>query len=747
MPGPEPATGHSAAFGNSTQHPTMDDARMTTSPARPSRPALPALGLIGLAAALMAPGAYAQMGPDDAPGEASAGRQTIREVVITARRSIEERFQAAGSLVVVDRQDIEEMGVESAVDVLRQLPGLQVGTGANGGVEIRMRGLDSSATRVMIDGQRSAGRAQLPIDQLPADLIERIEIIRSPSAEYSGSSGGTVNIVLRQASPQRSAMFRLTDSMAWGQHGPRLWAMRTGPIGSDPRPAAGNSPWSLFLGTWLARSHSGNDQEQDSERAGGLTATSSRSRSRRDDWMLIPRLSGRIGRDQVSLRGNISGSSGEGNYRQKDAAGAVLRSDTSENQRHSWQLGGDWTRRLSLGKLETSFSGNRQSDEALRLRSAGSTYHEDRSESAWQIRSKLTGARDSLLWMTGLEYENRQAQGNSLDTGTSEGLQRLNSRIERAALWGQNEWELPLKTTLTLGLRGETVRLHSQVNALQASQSLNFWQPSLHTRTPISDTAQWRVNLARITRQPSVWDLLDRTVPSQGENSPSNPNQIGNSSLRPEVTQTFDLGIERRLPGQGQMGLSLFMRQTDDVLATQVFREDPNNANSPWVEQRQNIGSARTVGLEGDLKRPLGDSGWARDWTLTANVTVLRSRMTDGPREGLAITGQPTYTASLGVNRPMRRTGGTFGGVSASFNGPASLATPTIGGRERSRMTLDLHVGHSVPRVGFWRIGLYNVGDAPVSRIRSYQDGGQTLADRTRTFYAPRIYASVGAQL
>jgi outer membrane receptor protein involved in Fe transport len=250
------------------------------------------------------------------------------------------------------------------------------------------------------------------------------------------------------------------------------------------------------------------------------------------------------------------------------------------------------------------------------------------------------------------------------------------------------------------------------------------------------------VNLARVTRQPSVWDLLDRTVPSQGENSPSNPNQIGNSNLRPEVTQTFDLGFEQRLPGQGQMGLSLFMRQTDDVLATQIFEQ-----GGQWVEQRQNIGSARTVGLEGDLKRPLGSSGWTRDWTLTANATVLRSRMTDGPREGLAIAGQSNYTASLGVNRPMRRTGGTFGGVSASFNGPASLATPAVSGRERSRVTLDLHVGHSVPRVGFWRIGIYNVGDAPVSRSRSYQDGGQTLTDRTRTFYAPRIYASVGAQL
>ncbi len=690
-----------------------------------------------LASALAAATTQAQMGPEEGPGGPTASGQTIREVVITSRRSIEERFQSAGSLVVVDRQDIEQMGVDNTADVLRQLPGIQVTTGANGGIEIRMRGLDARATRVMIDGQRSAGRAQLPIDQLPADLIERIEIVRSPSAEYSGSSGGTINIVLRQASPQRSAMFRLTDSIAWGQHGPRLWAMRNGPIGGEPQPGASGSPWSLFLGTWVARGYGGSDQERESQSAGVITETHSRSRSRRDDWMLIPRLSGRIGRDQISLRGNISGSSSEGSYRQ-ESLGTLLRSESSQSQRNSWQLGGDWTRRLSIGKLETSFSGNRQGDEMERLGTAGPIYREDRVESTWQLKSKLTGARDSLMWMSGFEYENRQGSGSS---ASSVGLERLQSRIERTAIWGQNEWELPLKTTLTLGLRGESVTLYSQVNADSTERRLNFWQPSLHSRTPINETAQWRVNLARITRQPSVWDLLDRTVPSQGQNSPSNPNQIGNSNLRPEVTQTFDIGVEQRLPGQGQMGLSLFMRQTSDVIATQVFEQ-----TGAWVEQRQNIGSARTVGLEADLKRPLASSGWARDWVLTTNATLLQSRMTDGAREGMAIPGQPNYTASVGAAKPMRRTGGTFGGFSVSLNGPASLNTPSISGRERSRITLDMHVGHSVPRTGFWRVGIYNLGDAPIERTRTYQDSGSSSSERTKTLYAPRIYASIGAQ-
>ena len=62
-------------------------------------------------------------------------------------------------------------------------------------------------------------------------------------------------------------------------------------------------------------------------------------------------------------------------------------------------------------------------------------------------------------------------------------------------------------------------------------------------------------------------------------------------------------------------------------------------------------------------------------------------------------------------------------------------------------MTLDAHVGHSVARKWSWRVGVYNIGDAPISRSRSYQDAGQTVTERTRSYFAPRVYASVGMQL
>jgi hypothetical protein len=44
-------------------------------------------------------------------------------------------------------------------------------------------------------------------------------------------------------------------------------------------------------------------------------------------------------------------------------------------------------------------------------------------------------------------------------------------------------------------------------------------------------------------------------------------------------------------------------------------------------------------------------------------------------------------------------------------------------------------------------VGIYNLGDAPVERSRSYQDAGASIRERSKTYYAPRIFASIGAQL
>jgi outer membrane receptor for ferrienterochelin and colicin len=726
-------------------------------------PRLPAIALL-LPWLISSTPVMAQMGTDDAD---AAQTPQLREVVVSSRRSLEDRFFSTGSLVVVDRQDIEQMGVETVTDVLRQLPGVQVTPNANGSVDIRMRGMDSSATRVLIDGQRSGGRAQLPFDQLPAELIERIEVIRAPSAEYSGASGGTINFVLRQATSQRSGSLRLSNSHVWGRNAGQLFVSRTGPLGGA---AAGDaaapgtvppapSPWSYFLALAGSGQLSGSDVEREHSTDGTPSASgSARTRNRREEWTLLPRLNGRLGpKDQLALRATLTSSAQAGRY---DSSGtgtgssgayASSASESSGQDKRYVQAAADWTRRFDAGKLETSLSGSQLSEAVQRTgvsslsNSAGSSssnsdFSDDRRESVWSLKTKLTGTKTSLLWMMGVELESRQAQVQTQSSSSPQ--QNLSADVQRQVLWGQNEWALPLQTTLTAGLRGESISLRSTSSGLAASQQLNFLQPSLHTRTPIGEDTQWRTNISRITRNPGVWDLVDRTVPSQGNNSISNPDQVGNTGLRPEVAQTLDMGVEQRLPRQGQMGLSLFVRQIQDVIAVRS-----SLLADRWTEQRDNIGSARAWGLEADIKKPLTEAAWGRDWNLTAHGSLLQSRMTSGADAGLRIPGQARYVVNVGVNKPFRRNGGSFGGVSVAVTGPASLSTAGVSGINRARATLDVYVGSVVPRVGFWRVGIYNVGDARYVRERSYQDSlGRAQTDISQMSLTPRLVLSVGTQ-
>lgn len=746
----------------------------------------------------------------------------LEAVTVTARRSIEQRFFATGSLVVVDRKDIENLGAFSVADVLRQLPGVQVTPTADGGVEIRMRGMDRNATQLLIDGQRVAsGKSQLPIDQLPSELIERIEVVRAPTAEFSGATGGTLNIVLRQATIQRETVIRLTDNHVWGRNAGQAFFSKTGPLGSGsgggaapalrvapvaPAPAtpapkaaeapaavpadpgapataqaeerppvapdaapptaalpvlpADAQPWSYFLAVSSTGYVVGSDTHRRTVDGGSVVAESDASgRYRRSDFSLVPRLNGRLSAtDQLALRATLTRGSFSGRYDSQgtgvDAGGAysALTAESYGYERRYLQAGADWTHRFADSKLETTLSGSQSRDEVNRAgdftQSYGAaatvspyTFLDNRQEDLWSLSSKLTGTRSALMWSLGAQAEYRSLGVNTLSSGAAP--VSLNVDMKRHVVWGQNEWELPANTTLTAGLRAETLLIQGADAGLPDGRRMSFLQPSLHTRTPINDDLQFRANLARVTRNPSIWSLIDRSTPSQGSNSISNPDSIGNPNLRSEVAWTLDAGFERRLPSQGQVGVNLFVRSVKDTIAALTTL-----VGNRWVEQRSNVGDATVWGLEVDAKTGLAWLGFGSDWTLSTNASLLQSRMTSGPNEGSRIPGQARYTASVNVAKPMRRTGGLFGGAALSLTGPAQLNTsPGITGRDNARAMLDLYLGGVVPKLGYWRIGVYNIGNARYDRERSYPDGTGGFAQNSSVMtLTPRVYLTVGTQ-
>ena len=68
--------------------------------------------------------------------------------------------------------------------------------------EPSLRGIGSEYTQILINGRRVTGGTNdntVVVDRIPAELVDRVEIIRSPSSDIDSQGvGGTLNIILKE---------------------------------------------------------------------------------------------------------------------------------------------------------------------------------------------------------------------------------------------------------------------------------------------------------------------------------------------------------------------------------------------------------------------------------------------------------------------------------------------------------------------------------------------------------------------
>ena len=123
----------------------------------------------------------------------SENRNELAGVTITGQKSTMKLEVDRKSFDVT--QLISNSG-EAASDVLDNIPSVEVDNDGN----VSLRG--NSSVEVWINGKSSGltsdNRAQI-LQQLPAESIEKIEVIDNPSAKFSAEgSAGIINIVLKK---------------------------------------------------------------------------------------------------------------------------------------------------------------------------------------------------------------------------------------------------------------------------------------------------------------------------------------------------------------------------------------------------------------------------------------------------------------------------------------------------------------------------------------------------------------------
>ncbi len=115
--------------------------------------------------------------------------------------------ETPGILSIVTAEDIRKMGARDITDILRTVPGFDIGQDVQfvTGVSFRGNWANEGKVLFLLDGQQINELLYQTVPLLnnfPVDAIEKIEIIRGPgSAIYGGSAEyAVINIITKQAS-------------------------------------------------------------------------------------------------------------------------------------------------------------------------------------------------------------------------------------------------------------------------------------------------------------------------------------------------------------------------------------------------------------------------------------------------------------------------------------------------------------------------------------------------------------------
>lgn len=139
----------------------------------------------------------------------------LQRIVVTATSG--ERFlkDAPASVSVVTGEELRQRPVKDLADAIEGTPGVQltgIGLGRRG---ISIRGMLPEQTLVLVDGMRvtnsasAVAHSDYELGWVPAEAIERIEVVRGPMSSLYGSEalGGVVNIITRRATDEWHGSF------------------------------------------------------------------------------------------------------------------------------------------------------------------------------------------------------------------------------------------------------------------------------------------------------------------------------------------------------------------------------------------------------------------------------------------------------------------------------------------------------------------------------------------------------------
>jgi ferric enterobactin receptor len=504
----------------------------------------------------------------------------------------------------------------NASEVLDNVPSVQV----DGDGKVSLRGNENVA--VQINGRPTPMRGpQLAayLKTLPANTIERIEVVPNPSAKYDPEGmAGILNIVLKQnvdlglsaglnTAVSKPDRFFGSGNLGY-QSGP--WSsMTTAGFNRDARAIVGINDRERYDAARVLMSMSGEDIDSEARNGGvNLTQSVDYQRNKRDVFSNALTVNRRFGLDE-SMNA----------FAELDGSGAITDSyfRPKDSEIHGWMFDYNTAFKRTFEARKHEFSA-----EARFNRS-----QDDDEQTLW----RLTNGTGSPVWTEGehqrtdaafrqitaqTDYVRTLRARTKIETGYK-GTERLLDRefdVEKDSL-GTGTWtSSPLSNAFTFdeavhavygvlshgvgkfelqaGLRGE----YAERDFALTSQNYRFHYRSLFPSGIMlynaSAATQLKASYSRRIRRPGTQELNPFVTYFDVRNV-----FIGNPALAPEYTDALEFGLTKN-GKKGMVQFSPFFRRTTDIIRVDINPTDTIDGREITSVSFRNLATSNSWGTD-----------------------------------------------------------------------------------------------------------------------------------------------------
>lgn len=610
---------------------------------------------------------------------------TLAPVVVTGTRTEKTLDETPIRTEVVDRAEIERTHARTLKQALEDVPGLQL-TEVHGksGYEVSLQGLTSDQVLVLIDGLPITASTGSTVDlsQYLLTEIDHIEIVKgATSAQYGSSAmGGVINVITRTIQPGFSGEAVL-DVGTHGAQNPSGRSFDAASRHARVRLDGGTEQWRYRLtGDVLHDAGFTVDpaawpRQGDAVRRGQLGA--------RLEW--LPSSATRLWVDASRYQEDDTQ---RFNYFAPPRNVPQSKDEAIARDRITW--GARWSGERGLRAEVKGVSERYDSD--------SDTYSNAVLQQARQARQRtdhVTAQVDLPAWYRQLWQFGLDLHRESLDqsAGGASELVGGNARRTSHELFAQNDILFDDTWELLLGLRGQR----------DSDFGMHF-APKASLRAKLLDGPDWSSSLrASFGRGYRVPNLKERYY--LFDHSALGYMVIGNPNLKPESSNSFQLGAQIALKNRFTLDVNLFDNRVSDLI--QIDEAHATSVAGITHFTYENISRARTRGLEALATwraRPGLD--------LRAGYTLTQTRNLD---TGAELTRRPRQSVRLGAD--WQASEASTLSLRARYQSSELVDTATRG-RSPAWTTLDVVFNHKLGRATTAFVGVNNL----FNRQRSFSN-------------------------